>query len=160
MATAYIETTIPSLYVARPSRDVLHLAQQKATWDWWDSGCSGFELVTSSETISEASRGDPKKAKERLELLEPLTRISTPNEATVLADDLIKQGIIPESVSSDALHIAIAAVHGVDYLVTWNFKHIANPFIRERIRKVVTDHGYKMPVMCSPDSLMNYELND
>ena len=77
-----------------------------------------------------------------------------------LAYDLVRLGIVPEKVASDALHIAVAAVHSVNYLVTWNFKHIANPFLQERIRETVTGNGYKMPVMCSPEELLQYNEDD
>jgi hypothetical protein len=69
MATAYIETTIPSYYTARNARSILQSSRQLATREWWDSGCSEFELVTSTETMNEVAEGDPAMASERLALL-------------------------------------------------------------------------------------------
>ncbi len=160
MPRAYIETSVPSYYVARPSRQITQIAKQQATIDWWDGGCSGFELVTSLETLDELSRGDESKAKERLDLIKDVPILEVTDAVADLAYDLVRLGIVPEKVVSDALHIAVAAVHSVDYLVTWNFKHIANPFLRERIRETVIGNGYKMPVMCSPEELLQYNEDD
>ena len=63
--------------------------------------------------------------------------------------------LVPAVASPDAVHIALASVHGIDFLVTWNFKHIANPRIRERMRTTINEAGYRMPVMCSPEELLN-----
>jgi len=156
VARDYIETSVPSYYVARPSRELAQLAKQQATRDWWDGGCSGFDLVTSLETIDEAGRGEGLKAQERLDLIGQLSILEVTEAVVELAGELVDLGIVPEKVASDALHIAVASVHEVDYLVTWNFKHIANPFLRERIRNLVTGHGFRMPVMCSPEELLEY----
>lgn len=160
MPRAYIETSVPSYYVARPSRQIAQIARQQATIDWWDGGCSGFDLVTSLETLDEMGCGEEAKAKERLNLVKDLPLLEVTDAVTDLAFELVQRGIVPEKVASDALHIALAAVHGVDYLVTWNFKHIANPFLRDRIRQIVTESGYRMPVMCSPEELLQYNEDD
>ena len=160
MPRAYIETSVPSYYVARSSRQVAQIARQQATVDWWDGGCSDFELVTSLETLDEMSRGDDTMARERLALVRDLPLLEITDSVVDLAHLLVQQKIVPEKVASDALHIALAAVHRVDYLVTWNFKHIANPFLRERIRETVISRGFKMPVMCSPEELLQYNEDD
>ncbi len=154
MATAYIETTIPSYYVARSSPSLFHAAKQAATRDWWDSGCSGLRLFTSLETILEASKGDEQMVSDRLLLLKLIPILVMPDEALEMARGLISAGIVPEKAASDALHIAVASWHRIDYLVTWNFKHIANPFIQERLRKAVAADGFQLPVMCSPEELL------
>ncbi len=154
MATAYIETTIPSYYVARSSPSLFPAAKQAATRDWWDSGCSGLRLFTSLETILEASKGDEQMVSDRLLLLKLIPILVMPDEALEMARGLISAGIVPEKAASDALHIAVASWHRIDYLVTWNFKHIANPFIQERLRKAVAADGFQLPVMCSPEELL------
>ncbi len=154
MATAYIETTIPSYYVARLSQSLFHAAKQAATREWWDSGCSGLRLFTSLETIVEASKGDEQMVSDRLLLLKSIPILVMPDEALEMARGLISSGIVPKKAASDALHIAVASWHGIDYLVTWNFKHIANPFIQERLRKAVAADGFQLPVMCSPEELI------
>lgn len=160
MATAYIETTIPSYYVARTSDSLLQAAKQASTRKWWDEGCSGFDLFTSLETLDETGRGDPSMAAERLKLLQNIPLLPLPNVGLELARDLIVSGIVPQKAASDALHIAVASVHRIDYLVTWNFKHIANPFIRDRLRSAVASAGFELPVMCSPDELLQNEDED
>lgn len=160
MATAYIETTIPSYYVARASDSLLQSAKQAATRRWWDEGCSGFELFTSLETLDEVGKGNLLMAAERLKLLEDIPLLSLPDEGLELAQRLIAAGIVPPKAASDALHIAVASVHRIDYLVTWNFKHIANPFIRDRLRLAVASAGFELPVMCSPDELLQNEDED
>jgi hypothetical protein len=160
MATAYIETTIPSYYVARASDSLIQAARQKSTQQWWDGGCSGFDLVTSLETLDEAGRGDRQMAAERLTLLDAIPLLAMTDGAITLAGTLVSKGIVPAKAASDAIHIAVASAHEVDYLVTWNFKHIANPFLRDRIRREVADAGFQMPVMCSPEELLQNDEDD
>jgi len=155
MPTAYIETTIPSYYTARNARSILQASRQLATREWWDGGCSGFDLVTSTETLNEAGEGDPEMAKERLGLLQQMRVLPVTRQAADLARQLVACGLVPETASPDAVHIALASVHRIDFLVTWNFKHIANPHIRERMRTRINNSGYRMPVMCSPEELLN-----
>jgi len=152
MATAYIETTIPSYYTSRPARDVVQLTRQTHTKIWWDSGCSGFELFTSQETINEASRGDTDiAAKSIVSVLEITSRVEE------LTKRLLSAGLVPANVASDAIHIATASVHEMDFLVTWNFKHIANPHIQAALREEVTSFGERLPVLCSPEELLRDE---
>jgi predicted nucleic acid-binding protein len=155
MATAYIETTIPSYYTARNARSILQASRQLATREWWDGGCSGFELVTSTETLNEVGEGDPEMAKARLELLRSIRILPVTEAAGELARALVSSGLVPAIASPDAVHIALASVYQIDFLVTWNFKHIANPHTRERMRTRINDSGFRMPVMCSPEELLN-----
>ncbi len=155
MATAYIETTVPSYYTAKDARSILQASRQLATREWWDAGCSGFELVTSTETLNEAREGDPAMANERLTLLRGIRVLPVTSEAAALARLLVASGLVPDVASPDAVHIALASVHQIDFLVTWNFKHIANPHIRERMRTRINAAGHRMPVMCSPEALLN-----
>ena len=154
MPSAYIETTIPSYYVARSSMNLLQASRQASTRLWWDSGCSGLEIFTSLEAIDEAGEGDEEMAQMRLRLLEKVTRLEITDEIGNLAVKLVSSGLIPDKAASDAIYIAVASAHGMDYLVTWNFKHIANPFIQNRLRKTVQDFGFHFPVMCSPEELL------
>jgi predicted nucleic acid-binding protein len=157
MPTAYIETTIPSYYTSRSARDVVQITRQSATKRWWDNGCSGFDLFTSQEVLDEASRGDPEAASRRLEMLAEISVLEFTSEVERLARRLIDAGLVPASVASDAVHIATASVYGVDFLVTWNFKHIVNPLIRQRLRQEVALSGYVLPVLCTPEELLNDE---
>ena len=155
MATAYIETTIPSYYTARNARSVLQAGRQLATRDWWDSGCSGFDLVTSTETLNEAGAGKREMAKARLELLKGIRVLPVTESVAGLARRLVFSGLVPAIAAPDAVHIALASANRIDFLVTWNFKHIANPRTRERLRATINEEGHHMPVMCSPEELLN-----
>ncbi len=155
MPTAYIETTIPSYYTSRPARDVVQITRQSATRRWWDGGCSGFELFTSQEVLDEAGRGDPEQASRRFQMLAEISVLEFNSDVEDLARRLIGAGLVPASVASDAVHIATASVHGVDFLVTWNFKHIVNPLIRKDLRQEVALSGYVLPVLCTPEELLN-----
>lgn len=146
--------------MARPSRQLALVAKQQATQDWWDGGCSGLEVVTSLETLDEIAKGDPEKAQERLNLVSELPVLEVTDDVADIADELVDSGIVPKKVASDAVHIAVASVHAVEFLVTWNFRHIANPFLRDRIRNLVTGKGFHMPTMCSPEELFEYDEDD
>ncbi len=157
MASAYIETTIPSYYVARPSMSVIQASRQASTRAWWDGGCSSFALFTSQEVLQEAMLGDAEMARQRLELLLPLAKLEFTEEVGALAKALIRCGLVPDKAASDAVHIAVASLHKMNFLVTWNFKHIANPYTRDRLRAVVGDYGFSLPIMCSPEELIQYD---
>lgn len=157
MATAYIETTVPSYYVARPSGSLLQAARQANTRAWWDGGCSGFQLFTSQETLDETGRGEPAMAGDRLALIRDLPLLEVSESAAALTRILVAKGLVPAKAASDAIHIAVASAHAMDYLVTWNFKHIANPYIRERLRLAVLACGMMLPVICTPEELLNDE---
>jgi len=86
MAIAYIESSVPSFYVARPSRQIAMLAKQQSTRDWWDGGCSGLEIVTSLETIDEIGRGEPVMARDRLTLVSELPILEVTDDVVVIAD--------------------------------------------------------------------------
>lgn len=146
--------------MARPSRQLALIAKQQATKDWWDGGCSGLEIVTSLETLDEIAKGDSEKAQERLDLVSELPILAVTDDVADLAEKLVDSGIVPKKASSDAIHIAVASVHAVEFLVTWNFRHIANPFLRERIRDLVNGKGFRMPTMCSPEELLEYNEDD
>lgn len=143
--------------MARPSMNVIQASRQASTRAWWDGGRSGFDLFTSQEVLQEARLGDVEMAGRRLELLLPLQKLELTEEVGSLARDLIKAGLVPEKAASDAVHIAVASVHQMNYIVTWNFKHIANPYTRDRLREVVAQAGFHLPVMCSPEELIQFD---
>jgi hypothetical protein len=160
MATAYIETSVPSYYVARPSSRLIQAARQATTRSWWDGGCSGLDLYTSLETLDEAGRGDEQMIDARMQLLEGIPLLQINQAAASLASQLVSKRVIPASAGSDAVHIAVASVHATDFLVTWNFRHIANPFLRDRLRRAVADFGAVLPVICTPEELLQDHEND
>lgn len=151
--TVYIETTIVSYLMARPSRDVVLHAHQQLTHEWWHARRHAFELFTSPVVRLEAERGDPELARLRLEALEGMPLLAPTSEATQLAEALVRRGPLPANAEVDALHIAMATVHGIEYLLTWNCTHIANARMRNRIEALCRGAGFEPPILCTPEEL-------
>lgn len=154
MAQVYLETTILSYLTARPSRDLITAANQQLTHEWWERRRADFHLCISEAVLREARAGDPQVAARRNELAADLQLLAITDDVVALAQALVLQGPLPPRAATDAIHIAVAAVHAVEYLLTWNCKHIANAEMHPRIRAVCTDRGYSMPVICTPAELM------
>ena len=150
---AYIETTVISYLTALPSRDLVLAAHQQVTRDWWSSR-RAFELYVSQFVLDEASAGDAGAAARRVEALHDLGILDLTREATLLAAELIRAGGLPVTAKIDALHIAVASVHGMDYLVSWNCTHIANATMRGRIEAICRGAGFEPPVICTPIELV------
>lgn len=158
--TVYIETSVISYLVARPSRDVVVAAYQAVTREWWRNAPERFHLVASSLVVSEARAGDADAARARLEALEGLVLLDATAEAEALTGLLLDSGTVPPTAAEDAAHVAIAAANGVDYLVTWNFRHIANAAMRSRIERVCRRAGCAPPVICAPNELLEFDHGD
>ena len=150
----YLETTVISYLTSRPSRDLRIAAHQQSTQDWWRDRRGVFELYASQLVIQEASRGDEEAAKSRLKKLEGIALLDATDEALNLAETMIRQNLISQTVVEDAVHIAIATTNAVDYLLTWNLKHIANAAIRGRVEALCRAEGYEPPIICTPEELM------
>ena len=149
----YIETTIPSYLTARPSRDLILAAnQQQLTREWW-SKRNHFELYVSRLVVQECQAGDQVAATDRLGSLAGLPLLEQTPEVDNLAEDLFRKISLPKRASADAFHIAIAAVHGIDYLLTWNCTHIANVTLRPKIEEICREAKYEPPLICTPQEL-------
>ena len=150
----YVETTIVSYLSARRSRDLVMAAHQELTREWWETRSGDFQLLVSELVRDEVAEGDREASATRVAAIGniPILRIS--ELAVSLAEELVSKGPIPPEAAADALHIAIAAVNGVDFLVTWNCRHLANATLRGRIEAMVEDAGYGCPVICTPEELM------
>jgi predicted nucleic acid-binding protein len=151
---AYIETSFISYLTARPSRDLVTAARQQITLEWWRKRRQDFELVTSQLVLDEAGQGDADLARQRLALLEGLGLLRVTPEAETLAHAIILEGVLPGRAFADALHIAVATVHDIDYLVTWNCAHIANAEIMPRVGRTCAAFGYSLSFICTPDELL------
>ena len=152
--TIYIETTVFSYLTARPSRNLVAAAWQQITSEWWDSQRDRFELYISELVVVEAERGNPEAAERRLARLQGIPELSVTEEAIAFAEKLVEAGALPPKAADDAMHIAVTAVHGIDYLLTWNCRHIDNAETKPLIRKVCADSGYIYPEICTPQELM------
>ncbi|MYC68129.1 MAG: type II toxin-antitoxin system VapC family toxin [Acidobacteriia bacterium] len=152
--TVYLETSVVSYLTGRPSQDVVTAAYQEITQEWWSRAPDRFSLVTSKLVVTEAVSGDSDAARARLAALETIPLVEVTVEAIELDRELVDRGAVPPGAADDAAHIATAAAHGLDYLVTWNFRHIANATMRPRIEDVCRSSGYEPPVICTPRELM------
>jgi hypothetical protein len=150
----YLETTIISYLTARPSRDLIVAANQQMTQDWWQMRRPSFELFVSEAVVKEASGGDDSAARQRLETIEDLSLLTLTADAVMLAETLVREVPLPEKAITDAVHVAVAATNGMDYLLTWNCTHLANALLRGRIEDVCRQQGYEPPVICTPQELM------
>jgi hypothetical protein len=149
----YIETTIPSYLTARPSRDAVRLGREIETREWWDTRRADFDLVTSIFVLDECRRGDPTRAADRLALLANMPLLDPGPPVVRLAAELVRTMQLPPT-AADAAHVAVAAVHAVDYLLTWNCTHLANAALWGRIRTTCAAAGCRPPVICTPSQLL------
>ncbi|MEI6414861.1 MAG: type II toxin-antitoxin system VapC family toxin [Pseudomonadota bacterium] len=150
----YIETSIPSYLTARRGRDLIAIANQELTKEWWETRKDDFDLVISEFVLREVSAGDPVAASSRLLAVEGIPEIDVTDEVGRLAQILIDRVPIPEKARIDAFHIAIATVHGINYLLTWNCAHINNAELRPRVEALCRSQGYEPPVICTPQELL------
>jgi hypothetical protein len=152
MATIYIETSIIGYLTARSSDAVIFLARQQLTRHWWNNRRQAFELYVSQLVLDEAGAGDPTAAQERLKHLQglPLLDIHHPHVER-LADRLLNEDLLPAKAAADARHVAVAAVFGVDYLLTWNCKHLANAETLPRIYNVLRRLRFEPPLIVTPE---------
>jgi predicted nucleic acid-binding protein len=158
--SVYIETSIPSYLTAKPSRDVRAVAWQQITSQWWDDARADYELFTSELVIVEASAGNPEAAARRLEALRGIAALPIDEEVQELAEQLISKGGMPPGAEADALHVAVAAVHRIDYLITWNFRHLDNAAKKPIVRAICAAAGYSCPEICAPMELLQEGNND
>lgn len=153
-ARLYIETTVVSYLVARPGRDTVVAAHQRLTRDWWRLRRKRFALYCSQLVVREAAAGDRSAAQRRMAIIRDLPLLEINDLATRVARALLDERAIPRKATEDALHIALAAAHGMEYLLTWNCKHIANAEIRAAVAAVCHAHECEPPVICTPEELM------
>ena len=149
----YVETSVISYLTARPSLDPIVFGQQELTRSWWANGAALLDLCCSTVVWEEASRGEPQAAALRLLQLENLVELPVTQDAVDLAQQLLKDGALPAQAYDDALHVAVCAVNGVDILVTWNCKHIANVTMYGVIEKTCRNCGFDPPRICTPVEL-------
>jgi len=150
----YIETTIVSYLTSGPSRDLIVAGHQEATRELWPKLLGDHDTYVSALVYEEAGRGDPEQAQARLDAIKPFRMLDLDDECRSLAGKILSGKGIPREYPEDALHVALAAVNGMDVLLTWNFAHLNNPFTRLRVRRIVESRGYACPEICSPEELL------
>jgi hypothetical protein len=152
--TVYIETTIVSYLTSWPSRHIVRMSHELLTREWWNTAPDRFELCSSELVHQEAARGDPSAASERLKALIGIELLSINPEVYDLARHLATVLALPRRAEADAVHLAVTAVHGVSFLLTWNCRHLANATMADRIEETCEKHGYKSPRIVTPEQLM------
>lgn len=155
MPTVYIETSIVSFLRKNPRAAPDSVLRQQITRAWWDSHRHRYELVTAQYVVDECNTGNATFAAERLEVLSQIPLLSLGDDIDRLAAEILLRAILPADALLDALHIACAAVNRVDYLLTWNCRHIANPMILPRVFRTLDDFGLPFPVICTPKDMMD-----
>lgn len=130
------------------------MANKSATAEWWENQKPKYELVVSEFVIAEASLGHPEAAERRLAAIEGIPELQATEAVRALGKEFITRNALPEKAEIDAYHVAIAAVNGIEYLLTWNCTHIANAVTRSKIEATCRALGYEPPIICTPDELM------
>ena len=150
----YLETSVVSYYTAKPVRDIIVLAHQEITREWWQRAIKRFDIYISEIVVEEASYGDSEAATRRLEILKGFPHLELNEKVEEVAGIYIKQLGIPEKSIRDTLHLAICSVHNIDYLITWNCTHIANAEIIKKLIKINDSYEIHTPIICTPEELM------
>ena len=156
-ARLYLETSVVSYLALRPSRDLIVAAHQALSLEWWDARRRDFHIVASVYVLEECAQGDADAAQRRLALIEDVAIVPVSAQTEALAAALLAGSALPREARLDALHIACAALNGVDYLLTWNCKHIANFERLPAVERICRDNGYEPPRICTPAELMGDE---
>ncbi|MEO8498549.1 MAG: type II toxin-antitoxin system VapC family toxin [Planctomycetota bacterium] len=154
MQSVYIETTIPSYLTAWPARNLIAAAHQAITREWWALRRDTFQLFVSQLVITEASAGDPAAAQLRLDAVEGIPLLPSTDSVEWIANELERLGLVHANAAADAFHVAFASVHALDYLLTWNCRHIANAERLPAIEVFLRDNGFAIPNVCTPEELM------
>ncbi len=152
--TLYLETTIPSYYTARVSQNLIVAAHQAITQEWWQREAIKYDIYISQFVMDEAAAGDQNAAQRRLDFLNSFPLLETIAEVESLAQKIVKTHLFPMKAIQDVSHIAVAAVHRMEYLLTWNCTHINHATTKEKVRLVCEKQGYSFPIICTPEELM------
>lgn len=152
----YLETSVISYLTGMPSRDLITAGRQQITHQWWESRKKDFQLFVSDPVKEEASLGDPKAAEKRLSIIRKIPQLEVSAEALDFAKFLIANTPFPDKARLDALHIAVAADQRMAYILTWNFRHIANASIRSKLEVLAQSRDIELPVICTPEELLYF----
>ncbi len=154
----YLETTVVSYVTAEPSRDVVIAGHQQSSREWWAYGRQNCRVVASQLVLQEAGKGDTLAIQRRMDVLKGVELLEITQDATNLARDLVEHGVVPGTSVEDALHVAVAVVNGCNYLVTWNYRHLAGAAVRARIEAFCRHEGHEPAIICTPEELLEDEI--
>lgn len=158
--TVYIETSIFSYLTSNPSRNLLAAAWQSLTVEWWEKRSNDFDLFVSELVHEEASRGNPLASAKRVGAMAGVPQLQVTAEVVNLAKMLIAPDLLPQKASADALHLAIATVHKIDFLLTWNCRHLDNAEFKSKARRLLLSLGHAIPEICTPQELIGNKTNE
>ncbi len=150
----YIETSVISYLTAKPSRDIVVAGHQQTTYEWWNNSKRYFDCYISQFVIDEISSGDPLASKKRLEVVQDLSELQVNFEIQKLGNNYLNKLKIPEKSKLDAFHLAIAVWYNIDYMISWNCKHIANAVINKKLFEINNNLGLNTPILCTPLELL------
>lgn len=139
--------------MANPSRDLILAAHQKITQEWWREERTRYQCVTSEEVLREVSLGDSTMSRRRLDALADIAVLRVDDVVRLLAKELAREQLLPPAAVSDALHAAVATLHQVDFLLTWNCRHLANPHLQKKLQAFMTSRDLVLPEICTPIDL-------
>ena len=151
----YLEMSVISYLVGwLNQRSILVAHNQEFTREWWSTRRQEYELYSSQVAIDESRRGDASLAEARMTFLAEAKLLGVTDAATALAFELLQHTSIPKKADVDALHVAVAAVHGMDYLISWNYRHIVNANSLPKVYSICRSLGYEPPLICTPQELL------
>jgi hypothetical protein len=156
LPTVYVETTVPSYLTARPSRDVVMLAHQRITIDWWSTARDRYDLRVSAIVLNELRQGDTDAAADRMHAVADLSILPINEEILALGQEYVSTLGMPAKSAIDALHLACAVVHKIEYLITWNCRHLANPELWRSLLKANGESGRFTPIIATPENMIEW----
>ena len=156
LETIYLETSIPSYLATRPSKDLIIAAHQQLTHEWWDTLRSKHRLYISEAVLREIRDGDPKFAERRLSFLKDIPILEMNDDVRALATEYKEHLGLTGRAQLDVPHIAFSVAHDMDYLLTWNCSHIANPLVIRRLMKINNRLTRQTPVILTPEDMLAF----
>lgn len=152
--SVYVETSVISYYTASPSRDLIIAAHQQITQEWWKMALNKYEVFISPVVLEEIARGDQNAAENRLKVIQNFSVLDVVPQVKDLAEEYFLAIGIPEKAKADAYHLAVAAWHGMDFVSSWNCKHIASGRVKSIVYDINSLRSIKTPFICTPEELM------
>jgi hypothetical protein len=150
----YLESSVISYFTAKPSRDLIQAAHQEITRNWWEIGYPLCECFISAYVVDEIQKGDPVAAQKRLDAVRAVSILTSNPEVDNLAEQFFEKMKIPDHAKLDCFHLASAVINGMEYILSWNFKHIANPTIKKIYREINQSKGLVTPEICTPEEML------
>jgi len=154
----YLDTSVISYYVKKTEYDILEQAHYQLTRQWWRKFATHHSLFISVFVINEIEKGDKHAAMKRLKAVEGIPILDTSVSVDRLSRIIVKELNIPEKARMDGYHLAVAAMNSQDYIVSWNFKHMANARVRRIYKAICGEEGLVCPDISTPEEMLGEVL--